>query len=318
MAAARPRVSFVVTVYNKARWLPGVLDAISTQRGDFDRQCVFVDDGSTDESLSILRARTASWPDTIVVAQANAGPSPASNTGLARATGDYIKFVDGDDVLAPEATLRLLGLLQRHGADLAYGGGGHYEIGHPLPVPTPTDDGALVESALRFVLTAPPFNLSQILVTRAACSRAQGFDERIFVQDYPFLLRLAAVGRFAGTRETVCFFPKQQGGRLTDNHANMLFHANLSAWMFCREHPLDLDLLRLAAARAVGRAWLYAKRHRGKSILSREFVAFVSDRLSPARSREAALARMRATFPAFGDEPMRRYTSLLDQSAASR
>ena len=266
----------------------------------------------------ILRARTADWPDTIVVAQANAGPSPASNAGLARATGDYVKFVDGDDVLAPDATQRLLDLLQRHGADLAYGGGGHYAIGEPLPAPKPTGDGALMDSALRFVLTAPPFNLSQILVTRAACDRARGFDERIFVQDYPFLLRLAAVGRFVGTRETVCYFPKQQGGRLTDNHANMLFHANLSAWMFCREHDLAPDLLQLAASRAVGRAWLYAKRHRGKSLFSREFAAFLSDRLSPARSRDTALGRMRASFPAFGDEPMRRYAALLDQSAASR
>jgi glycosyltransferase involved in cell wall biosynthesis len=310
-AAPRPRVSFVVTVYNKASWLPQVLDAIQAQTGDFDRQCVFVDDGSTDDSLAVLRARTAGWSDTVIVAQNNAGPSPASNAGLARATGDYVKFVDGDDVLAPDATQRLLDLLQRHQADLAYGGGGHYDIGAPLPAPTPGDDGTLVPSPLRLVLTAPPFNLSQILVTRAACERAKGFDERIFVQDYPFLLRLAAVGRFVGTKATVCYFPRQQGGRLTDNHASMLFHANLSAWMFCREHDLTPDLLQLAASRAVGRAWLYAKRHRGKSFVSREFAAFACDRLFPARSRDTALQRMRASFPAFGGEPMRRYAALL-------
>ena len=323
MAVTRPRVSFVVTVYNKARWLPQVLDAIQAQTADFARQCVFVDDGSTDESLAILRERTAAWADTVIVAQMNAGPAPASNAGLARATGDYVKFVDGDDVLAPDATQRLLDLLQRHPADLAYGGGGHYDIGQTSLAAEPGDDGMPVASPLRFVLTAPPFNLSQILVTRAACARAQGFDERIFVQDYPFLLRLAAVAGFVGTRATVCYFPKQQGGRLTDNHANMLFHANLSAWMFCREHQLAPDLLRLAASRAVGRAWLYAKRHRGASVLSREFAAFACDRLSPARSRATALARMRASFAAFGDEPMRRYAALLDQasfgqSAASR
>jgi len=318
MAATRPRVSFVVTVYNKARWLPQVLDAIRGQAGDFDRQCIFVDDGSTDESLAILRQGTADWPDTIIVAQKNAGPSPASNAGLARATGDYVKFVDGDDVLAPGATQLLLDLLLRHHADLAYGGGGHYEPGQPLPAPAPAGDDMVLASPLRFVLTAPPFNLSQILATRAACDSAKGFDERIFVQDYPFLLRLAAIGKFAGTAATVCYFPRQQGGRLTDNHASMLFHANLSAWMFCREHDLAPDMLQLAASRAVGRAWLYAKRHRGKSFISREFAAFARDRLLPARSRDTALDRMRASFPAFGEEPMRRYATLLDQSAASR
>lgn len=318
MTSGRPTVSFVVTVYNKATWLPQVLDAIAAQQGDFARQCVFVDDGSTDESLAILRQRTAGWADTVIVAQKNAGPSPASNAGLARATGAHVKFVDGDDVLAPDATQRLLGLLECHGADLAYGGGGHYDAGEALPAPVPAGDDLPVASALRLVLTAPPFNLSQVLVTRAACDRAQGFDERIFVQDYPFLLRLAAVGRFVGTAATVCYFPRQQGGRLTDNHASMLFHANLSAWMFAREHQLAPELLQLAASRAVGRAWLYAKRHRGRSVFSREFAAFACDRLMPARSRDAALRRMRASLPAFGDEPMQRYRALLDQSAASR
>jgi len=311
MPADRPTVSFVVTIYNKARYLPAVLDAIAAQAGAFERQSVFVDDGSTDGSLAILRERTAGWSDTTIVAQANAGPSVASNVGLARATGDYVKFVDGDDVLAADATQRLLDLSQRHRADLAFGGGGHYEIGENLPAPVPADEGVPVDNPLRFVLTSPPFNLSQILVRRESCTAAGGFDERIFVQDYPFLLRLARVARFAGTRATVCYFPRQPGGRLTDNHADMLFHANLSAWLFCREHQLSPGDLRLAAARAVGRAWLYAKRHRGKGAFSAEFAAFLCDRLLPARSQAQALARMRASFPAFGEEPMRRYAALL-------
>jgi glycosyltransferase involved in cell wall biosynthesis len=311
MSAGRPSVSFVVTVYNKATYLPAVLDAIAMQQGDFVRQCVFVDDGSTDDSLAVLRARTADWPDTIIVAQPNAGPSKASNVGLARATGEFVKFVDGDDVLAPNATAHLLAVLELHNADLAYGAGGHYELGQALPAPSAADGDHAVADALDLVLASPPFNLSQVLVRRDACDLAGGFDERVFVQDYPFLLRLAEKHRFAGTGATVCYFPRQQGGRLTDDHANMLFHANLSVWLFCRERDLPVDRLRLAASRCVGRAWLFAKRHRAAGIFSPAYRAFVRDRLLPARDRDTALARMRASLAAFGEAPARRYKALL-------
>lgn len=319
MAPTRTSISFVVTIYNKSQYLPGVLDAIWAQRGDFARQFVFVDDGSTDGSLAILRSRTAAWPraDTIIVAQRNAGPSPASNAGLARATGDFVKFVDGDDVLAPFATDHLLRVLRGCDADLALGNGAHYDLGTiPAGAAPPAETGASLPDALGALLTNPLCNLSQVLVRRSACVDVGGFDERIFVQDYPFLLRLAERHRFARTEATVCYFPRQQGGRLTDNHANMLFHANLTAWLFCLEHDLPLDRLRYAARRCLGRAWLYAKRHRGKGVASVEFRQFAADRLLPARDRRTALERMRATFPAFGEEPMRRYAALIAEKAA--
>ena len=315
MTQAGPSVSYVVTVYNKAPYLPDVLHAIAAQRGGFRRQCVFVDDGSTDRSLEILRTHTAGWPDTIVVTQANAGPARASNAGLSLARGDFVKFVDGDDVLAPDATAHLLHVAERHGAALSYGAGEHYDPGGFAPEPNARDDaGWLQPDALGFVLTSPPFNLSQVLVRRDAAQSVGGFDERIFVQDYPFLLRLAVKHRFAGSNATVCYFPRrthEDGARLTDDHANMLYHANLTLYLFCREHELEPARLGLAAARSVGRSWLYAKRHLGRGVLSREYLAFVQDRILPARNRATALGRIRRSLSSFGDAPSARYATLL-------
>ena len=62
-------VTFVVTVYNKARWLPDVCAAIGAQRGDFAREYVFIDDGSAE----IIERETAGWPDVTLLRQANAG-----------------------------------------------------------------------------------------------------------------------------------------------------------------------------------------------------------------------------------------------------
>ena len=107
-------VSYVVPVFNKSRWLPAVLAALKNQRGDFAREYIFVDDGSTDDSLAVLRALTRDWPDTVVVAQANAGSAAATNAGIERARLPYIKFCDADDLLAADATRVLLAAL---GAD---------------------------------------------------------------------------------------------------------------------------------------------------------------------------------------------------------
>ena len=59
MTELRDGVSFVVPVYDKAPYLPHVIEAIRNQAGDFAREYVFIDDGSTDESLDIVRRLTA-------------------------------------------------------------------------------------------------------------------------------------------------------------------------------------------------------------------------------------------------------------------
>ena len=108
-------VSFVVPVYDKAPYLPGVLERLAAQRGDFDREYVFVDDGSTDGSLAILKGRTAGWPDTSIVEQANHGVAHATNRGLERARMPFVKFCDADDLLVDGATQALLAALSRGG-----------------------------------------------------------------------------------------------------------------------------------------------------------------------------------------------------------
>ena len=101
-------VSYVVTVYNKVPVLPFLVAGLGAQEGDFDREFIFVDDGSTDDSRAVLRALTAGWSDVTIVGQANAGPAPALNAGFRRARGDYVKPMDADDLLLPWATRRLL------------------------------------------------------------------------------------------------------------------------------------------------------------------------------------------------------------------
>jgi glycosyltransferase involved in cell wall biosynthesis/FtsZ-binding cell division protein ZapB len=123
--AIQPILSIVVAVYNVEPYLTECLESILLQshplEGDIEIVCV--DDGSTDGSAEILSNYAASNPHLItVIHQKNAGLSAARNTGMRNSHGEYIFFLDGDDLLNGVDTLSLvLAVFDEHPAiDIAY------------------------------------------------------------------------------------------------------------------------------------------------------------------------------------------------------
>ena len=105
-------VSFVVTTYNKERYLEATLKSILAQEGDLEREFIVVDDGSSDRSVEIAEDLIGSLANGKVIQQSNGGPGKAQNTGVAAATLPAIKFPDGDDLLPPDAVSHMLPGLQ--------------------------------------------------------------------------------------------------------------------------------------------------------------------------------------------------------------
>src|ERR1041384_5047469 len=101
-------ISFVCPLYNKVPCLPGVVAALAQQSLDHDKQYIFIDDGSVDGSLDLVKEMTRDWQNCHYRRQDNAGPAAATNAGFALARGDYIKLLGSDDILAPYATDALL------------------------------------------------------------------------------------------------------------------------------------------------------------------------------------------------------------------
>lgn len=101
MDQPRPRFSIVSAVYNVARYLPAYIASIEDQDFDLSRiEVVAVDDGSTDDSLSILRAWAERRPGLVtVVTKSNGGQGSARNLGLEHATGEWVTFTDPDDTI---------------------------------------------------------------------------------------------------------------------------------------------------------------------------------------------------------------------------
>ncbi|MGQ5525572.1 glycosyltransferase [Chitinimonas sp. PSY-7] len=95
-------VSIIVPVFNCAQYLVELLESLCTQ-AHCSLEIIAVNDGSTDESLSILEHYSRLDQRIMVVTQENRGLSGARNTGIQLARGDWIAFADGDDWLAPNA-----------------------------------------------------------------------------------------------------------------------------------------------------------------------------------------------------------------------
>jgi CDP-glycerol glycerophosphotransferase len=97
-----PLISVIIPVYDVAAYLPECLDSVLGQDGDVE--VIAVDDASPDGCGALLDDRAAADPRLQVVHLAvNGGPGPARNAGLARASGEYVWFVDADDRLADGA-----------------------------------------------------------------------------------------------------------------------------------------------------------------------------------------------------------------------
>lgn len=101
-SGAPPKVSIVMPVLNSSAYLEEAIGSVLHQSFQ-DWELICIDDGSTDESLCMLLAVARRDQRISVYAQANAGQSSARNQGIHAARGQYLYFLDSDDVLGARA-----------------------------------------------------------------------------------------------------------------------------------------------------------------------------------------------------------------------
>ena len=115
-----PRISVVVPIYEVEAYLADCLRSLAAQTAP-DLEIVMVDDGSTDGSAAIAERFAARDRRFRLISQANGGLGHARNAGVAAATGEFLAFVDSDDVVPCEAYELLVAALDRTGSDFACG-----------------------------------------------------------------------------------------------------------------------------------------------------------------------------------------------------
>lgn len=190
-----PRVSVVMGVYNCAATLRRALDSIAAQT-EPSWQLVVCDDGSTDDTLSVLEEFAGSRPGQVVVLknEENLGLAPTLNRCIARARGEYLARMDGDDECDPERfalqaeyldtrpevsfVSSALTLFDEHGA-----------WGATRPSPTPQ---------VKDFLRGNPYGHGAVMVRKEHLVEVGLYAEdnaRWRVEDYDLWLRMHLVGR---------------------------------------------------------------------------------------------------------------------------
>ena len=105
MEKGKPKVSVVIPVYNTEKYLEATLQSIRNQTC-CEIEIIVIDDGSTDCSAEIVRRAADEDGRIVLVSQPNRGLSLARNAGIARASGEFVYFMDSDDLLEPDALER--------------------------------------------------------------------------------------------------------------------------------------------------------------------------------------------------------------------
>jgi glycosyltransferase involved in cell wall biosynthesis len=107
--SATQLVSVVIPVLNRERFLREAIQSVLDQTYR-PFEVIVVDDGSTDDSVTIAR----SFPAVCVIEQPHAGPSVARNRGIAASKGEFLAFLDADDLMPPDKLERQIGYLNEH------------------------------------------------------------------------------------------------------------------------------------------------------------------------------------------------------------
>ncbi|MEZ0186530.1 MAG: glycosyltransferase family 2 protein [Candidatus Reddybacter sp.] len=187
-------ISVVMPCYNAEPYLEEAVSSVFKQTHR-ETELIVVDDGSTDNSLSILNKLSVIHGDRLILLkQANQGPYPARNYALSKASGEYIAFLDADDYWDDQCLEKLLYTLEYSGADLSYCGWQNVvENGKNREpyVPPAYENGKNIYA--RF-LKSCPWPIHAALVRATVIESANGFSTRCFrSMDYDLWIRISTI-----------------------------------------------------------------------------------------------------------------------------
>jgi glycosyltransferase involved in cell wall biosynthesis len=277
----RPLVSVIIPCYNHANFLGEAITSVLQQEYR-PLEIVVVDDGSTDNTRQVA----ASYSSTQYVYQPNAGLAAARNKGIATCRGEYVLFLDADDLLcsnALESAMRAM--LDNPGCGFVYG---EYrqvdQDGTPLDIP-----GAIHrDDYVGLFLRGNHIGMcATVLYPRRVLEAMGGFrPEFLAGEDYELYLRIARRFPYVGHNAVMAQY-RRHTGNMSANPAFML-HWTLSVMRTQREHVKTDPALRHAYAKGI-RQW---KRWYGGALALKILTCFRRGRITEGIRHTGSLLKL--------------------------
>ena len=232
-----PKVSIIMPVFNCEAHVETAVRSVAEQK-ERDIELIVVNDGSTDRTMEILQKLASADSHMLVHSQANSGkPAIARNIGLSHSTGEYIAFLDADDLYHPDKIRRQLSVFQEFpNIDIVF-----HDFRRFRSVTNETESSL---SRLNFVTRAAdyltdvgnntyicaddfynfisiqinPFHTSTVMLRRKSfASRPIRFREDFLVgEDSDLWFRLAKGAHLAFIDETLSYYRQHAGSVISD------------------------------------------------------------------------------------------------------
>lgn len=236
-----PFVSFLLPCFNSAAFLQQTLDSISAQTFK-DFECIAIDDGSTDATLSLLQEHAAKDARFVVISRENRGLIATLNEAIATAQGEWLARIDADDLCAPNRLDAQLARVIETGADVC--GSWVRFIGDRSGLwQTQSSDGAIKAGLLFNATLAHP-----TVLLRASLVKEQGYDANaVHAEDYALWCRLAKQGaQFTGVPAVLLDY-RCHAGQITQAKKEQLRATAQKIRLDYAKHALPLPLQPVAS-----------------------------------------------------------------------
>jgi glycosyltransferase involved in cell wall biosynthesis len=220
----RALVSVVVPCFNQAHFLPDAIESVNAQTYP-NVEIIVVDDGSTDNTSAVVER----YPGVRAVRHDNQGLAAARNAGLQHATGEYVVFLDADDMLLPEAlAVGARALEERRDVAFVFG----YTMftmddGSEPPAPhRPQMTGEYYPALLAGCPIMPP---ASVMFRRSIFDEMEPFDPSLTAaEDYELYYRIAR-RHAVQCHATVITVYRRHGANMTGGSVRNLLRENLRA-----------------------------------------------------------------------------------------
>lgn len=215
---SRPKISVVIPAHNTAPYLPECLESLFRQTFQ-DFEAILVNDGSTDDTPAVAARFKRIYPQIIYLEQPHSGIFMARQTGVRRAEGEYVCFLDSDDFISPNYLQALYHAAQTRQAQLALAQTGRYFT----PEKIVREDAAVfkrdvLEGSARACLLegfSECMSLCGKLI-QAEVARAVSWPDTEGQEDiFPSVQMAALARRIATAPEAVYYYRQQRPGSLS-------------------------------------------------------------------------------------------------------